>query len=80
MTTAMPDGAILLGPNREILWFNRAASRWLELKRKADYGLRIDNLVRVPDFVEYLDRGGEGPPPRIRFHETTASCGCRSGW
>ena len=67
MTTAMPDAAILLGPNREILWFNRAASRWLDLKRKADYGLRIDNLVRVPDFVDYLDREGEGPPPRIRF-------------
>ena len=67
MTTAMPDGAILLGANREILWFNRAASRWLELKRKADYGLRIDNLVRAPDFVEYLDREGEGNPPRIRF-------------
>ena len=27
MTSAMPDGAILLGPNREILWFNRAAAR-----------------------------------------------------
>jgi two-component system phosphate regulon sensor histidine kinase PhoR len=67
MTSAMPDGAILLGPNREIAWFNRAASRWLGLKRKADYGLRIDNLVRVPDFVEYLDRAGQGPPPRIRF-------------
>jgi len=67
MTTAMPDGAILLGPSREILWFNRAASRWLDLKRKADYGLRIDNLVRVPDFVEYLDREGEGVPPRIWF-------------
>jgi len=67
MTTAMPDGAILLGPNREILWFNRAASRWLDLKRKQDYGLRIDNLVRIPDFVEYLDREGEGVPPRIRF-------------
>ena len=67
MTTAMPDGAILLGPGREILWFNRAASRWLDLKRKVDYGLRIDNLVRVPDFVEYLERDGDGLPPRVRF-------------
>jgi two-component system phosphate regulon sensor histidine kinase PhoR len=67
MTTAMPDGAILLGPGREILWFNRAASRWLDLKRKTDYGLRIENLVRLPDFVEYLERGGEGPPPRVRL-------------
>ncbi len=31
MTSAMPDGAILLGPNREILWFNRTAGHWLRL-------------------------------------------------
>jgi len=67
MTTAMPDGAVLLGPNRELLWFNRAAARWLDLKRKVDYGLRIDNLVRIPEFVEYLDRAGAAPPPRIQF-------------
>jgi two-component system phosphate regulon sensor histidine kinase PhoR len=67
MTTAMPDGAILLGPGREILWFNRAASRWLDLRRKVDYGQRIDNLVRVPEFVEYLERDGDGPAPRVRF-------------
>jgi len=67
MTSAMPDGAILLGPNREILWFNRTAGRWLDLKRKVDYGLRIDNLVRNPEFVEYLERPGTLAPPRIHF-------------
>ena len=65
MTSAMPDGAVLLGQNREIVWFNRTAGRWLDLKRKVDYGIRIDNLVRHPDFVEYLDRQGALPPPRI---------------
>jgi two-component system phosphate regulon sensor histidine kinase PhoR len=67
MTSAMPDGAVLLGQNREILWFNRTAGRWLELKRKLDYGIRIDNLVRNPDFVEYLDRRGATVPPRIHL-------------
>jgi two-component system phosphate regulon sensor histidine kinase PhoR len=67
MTSAMPDGAILLGRNREILWFNRTAGRWLDLKRKVDYGLRIDNLVRHPDFIEYLERRGASAPPRIHF-------------
>ena len=65
MTSAMPDGAVLLGPNREILWFNRTAGHWLGLKRKVDYGIRIDNLVRQPDFVEYLDKRGATLPPRI---------------
>jgi len=67
MTSAMPDGAVLLGPNREILWFNRTAGHWLGLKRKVDYGIRIDNLVRQPDFVEYLDRRGTTVPPRIHL-------------
>ena len=59
--------AVLLGQNREILWFNRTAGRWLGLKRKLDYGIRIDNLVRNPDFVEYLDRRGATAPPRIHL-------------
>jgi two-component system, OmpR family, phosphate regulon sensor histidine kinase PhoR len=62
MTTAMPEGAVLLGPEHEILWFNRRAADWLGLRRKRDRGIRIENLVRHPDFVEYLrsDEPGEG--------------------
>jgi len=67
MTSAMPDGAVLLGPNREILWFNRTAGKWLGLRRRVDYGIRIDNLVRHPDFVEYLDKRGALAPPRIHL-------------
>jgi two-component system phosphate regulon sensor histidine kinase PhoR len=67
MTSAMPDGAVLLGTNREILWFNRTAGQWLGLRRKVDYGRRIDNLVRNPEFVEYLDKRGAMAPPRIHL-------------
>ncbi|MGI9245314.1 MAG: phosphate regulon sensor histidine kinase PhoR [Steroidobacteraceae bacterium] len=65
MTSAMPDGAILLSPSREIVWFNRTAGQWLGLRRKLDYGLRIDNLVRQPEFVDYVRGGGHGRAPRI---------------
>ena len=67
MTSAMPDGAILLGPTREILWFNPTAADWLGLRRKLDYGIRIDNLIRQPEFVEYVAGGGKGPGPRIHM-------------
>ena len=67
MTSAMPDGAILLGPTREILWFNPTAADWLGLRRKLDYGIRIDNLIRQPEFVEYVAGGGRGPGPRIHM-------------
>jgi two-component system phosphate regulon sensor histidine kinase PhoR len=53
-TAAMPDGVIVLNASHEILWFNRTASRLLDLRRKADVGLRIDNLIRAPAFVHYL--------------------------
>jgi two-component system, OmpR family, phosphate regulon sensor histidine kinase PhoR len=67
MASAMPDGVILLGQNREILWFNAAAGRWLNLRRKVDRGVRIDNLVRHPLVVAYLERPGAGPAPRVQL-------------
>jgi two-component system phosphate regulon sensor histidine kinase PhoR len=57
LTTAMPEGAILLGPEHEILWFNGRAAGWLSLHRKRDVGIRIENLIRHPAFVEYLKHG-----------------------
>jgi len=37
----------------EIVWFNRQAARLLGL-RAGGYRLRIDNLIRSPEFVHYL--------------------------
>ncbi|HEX3848998.1 MAG TPA: phosphate regulon sensor histidine kinase PhoR [Steroidobacteraceae bacterium] len=53
-TAALPDGVIILSPQREIVWFNRQAARLLGLKRPIDIGLRVDNLIRSPEFVHYL--------------------------
>lgn len=57
LTTAMPEGAVLLGPDHEILWFNPRVSAWLGLRRKRDLGTRVENLVRHPAFVDYLRTG-----------------------
>ena len=57
LTSGMPDGAALLGGHNELLWFNQKAERWLGLRRKRDVGIRIENLVRYPAFVHYLERG-----------------------
>jgi two-component system, OmpR family, phosphate regulon sensor histidine kinase PhoR len=53
-TAALPDGVIILSTQREIVWFNRQAARLLGLKRPMDLGLRIDNLIRSPEFILYL--------------------------
>ena len=63
-TAAMPDGVVMLDPQGEIVWFNRKAGELLDLSRRADLGMRIDNLVRHPDFVRYL-RGGQYSLPLI---------------
>src|ERR1700692_1588338 len=63
-TAAMPDGVVVLNPQAEILWFNRTAARLLGFRGKSDFGLRIENLVRQPEFVRYL-RGGQFTSPVI---------------
>ncbi|MEO6078600.1 MAG: phosphate regulon sensor histidine kinase PhoR [Steroidobacteraceae bacterium] len=54
-TAAMPDGVLILNSQWEILWFNRMAGKLMALRRKADLGLRILNLIRDPALVRYLD-------------------------
>ncbi len=56
-TEALPDGAVVLGPNGEIVWFNQAAQALLGLRLQQDLGLRIANLVRKPAFTEYFTAG-----------------------
>lgn len=59
-TGALSDGGIILNADHEIVWFNPAATRLLGLDPKTDVGHRIDNLIRYPDFVEYIAApGGE---------------------
>jgi two-component system, OmpR family, phosphate regulon sensor histidine kinase PhoR len=56
-TAALPDGVVILNSQREITWFNRTAGKLLNLRGSDDYGLRIDNLVRQPQFSRYFDAG-----------------------
>lgn len=71
LTAAMPEGAILLGPGHEIMWFNPRAASWLHLRRKRDFGIRVVNLIRHPSFVEYLHTGL--PEEGVRVFESGAS-------
>lgn len=70
-TAAMPDGVVMLDPQGEIVWFNRKAAELLDLSRRADLGLRIDNLVRNPEFVRYLHGGQYSLPVIVRVDTPT---------
>lgn len=51
---ALPDGALVLGPDRTIVWSNQLAQYLLGLRWPEDAGQRLDNLIRYPEFVHYL--------------------------
>ena len=56
-TNAMPDGAVVLDANNEIVACNRAAKGLAGLKRKKDKGQRIDNMLRDPKLIGLIDSG-----------------------
>lgn len=64
-TAAMPDGTVVLNRLWEIEWFNDAARRLLGLRQPQDIGQRIGNLLRHPDFIQYLSRGEYDEPVQI---------------
>ena len=55
-TNAMPDGAVVIDANNEIIFCNRAAKSLAGLKRKKDRGQRIDNILRDPAIAELLQK------------------------
>ncbi len=54
-TNAMPDGAVVVNKDNEIIMCNRAAKTLAGLRPKKDRGQRVDNLLRNPDLSKLLD-------------------------
>lgn len=54
---AFPDAALVLRRDNSIEWMNEAAATLLGLNLVRDIGQRVDNMVRQPDFVQYLQSG-----------------------
>ncbi|QTH64435.1 phosphate regulon sensor histidine kinase PhoR [Psychrosphaera ytuae] len=52
---ALPDGVVIYDETRHIFWCNKIAQDMLGLQWPADKGIRIDNLIRMPEFIDYLD-------------------------
>ena len=53
-TQALPIAAIALNKNNEIEWFNKTAENLFNLQHRIDVGNRVNNLVRLPLFTNYL--------------------------
>ena len=59
---AFPDGTVLLDGQNQILWFNKAATRMLGLRKASDRGQSILNFVRRPEFVKFMESSTEEEP------------------
>ena len=51
---AMPDAAVVINADNEIVSSNRAAKRLVGLKPKKDRGQRVDNIIRAPRLTALL--------------------------
>tara|TARA_E500000331_G_scaffold230976_1_gene221249 strand:- start:134235 stop:135293 length:1059 start_codon:yes stop_codon:yes gene_type:complete len=54
-TKSITDVGVLLNSDNEIEWFNPSAEKILGFNLNLDIGRKIDNLIRVPDFVNFLN-------------------------
>jgi two-component system, OmpR family, phosphate regulon sensor histidine kinase PhoR len=64
---AMIDGVVLLDGLYQIQFCNKTAERQLGLTRATDRGSPITNIVRQPEFVDYLAKGEFGRPLVLRL-------------
>lgn len=72
-TQALPIAAIALNRNNEIEWFNQAAARLFSLQQARDVGNRINNLVRLPAFTNYLLKRDYGEFVEFEFNHRQLS-------
>ena len=63
---AMPDGMVILDAQDRIEWCNPVAAEHFGLDGLRDRGQGITNLVRQPQFVEYLQSQHYGEPLLLR--------------
>lgn len=56
-TGALPDAVIVLGLNGEIDWANKKAEQYFGIKWPQDSGLRVSNLIRIPELARLLKSG-----------------------
>lgn len=65
----LPDGVVIMDDVLFLEWCNPAAERHLGLKNDRDKGMRVTNLIRSPDFMDYIILGRYEQPLTLSFRE-----------
>ncbi|MBV8634079.1 MAG: phosphate regulon sensor histidine kinase PhoR [Burkholderiaceae bacterium] len=65
----LPDGVVIMDDVLFLEWCNPAAERHLGLKNSRDKGMRVTNLIRNPDFMDYIILGRYEQPLTLALRE-----------
>ena len=72
LVSTLPDAILMVDNNGVILWGNEATKVILNIHSKKDVGLRIDNLIRNPEFKEIIDNPNVKKEVTIRLRHNEA--------
>ncbi len=61
VTESFPEPIITMDDQSVVVWFNPASTQALGLRKPDDSGQPLGNILRNPDFVEWLEQGGSRP-------------------
>lgn len=62
---ALPDATVVFDADESIVWCNKLAQQQLGIRWPKDQGQRLTNLIRAPEFLEFLDAGDFSAPLEI---------------
>jgi two-component system phosphate regulon sensor histidine kinase PhoR len=70
----LPDGVAIMDDVLFLEWCNPAAERHLGLTLERDKGMRVTNLIRHPDFIDYIILGRYEHPLTLSFRDRKLIC------
>ncbi|WP_137171922.1 phosphate regulon sensor histidine kinase PhoR [Massilia sp. HP4] len=70
----LPEGVAIMDDVLFLEWCNPAVERHLGLTMERDKGLRVTNLVRHPDFIDYIILGRYEQPLTLSFRGRKLEC------
>ncbi|MET3131313.1 two-component system phosphate regulon sensor histidine kinase PhoR [Oxalobacteraceae bacterium GrIS 1.11] len=63
----LPDGVVIMDDVLFLEWCNPAAEQHLGLTHERDKGMRVTNLIRSPEFMDYIILGRYDQPLTLTF-------------
>jgi two-component system, OmpR family, phosphate regulon sensor histidine kinase PhoR len=65
----LPDGVVIMDDVLFLEWCNPVAEKHLGLSQERDKGMRVTNLIRNPDFIDYIILGRYEQPLTLTLRE-----------